>query len=138
MSTRDAVQALNTYYWVFATDFLPGVDVVAHNLAECLAAAATETPVNDLSYLHIAGQSYRLLLERLRGSVSGCAITTEVLRAAGGFPAGRTCARRPASLGGIGARNCRRLAFGKSCASKAAPAHAYKTCSCARSIPADR
>ena len=92
VSTRDAVQALNTYYWVFATDFLPGVDVVAHNLAECLAAAATETPVNDLSYLHIAGQSYRLLLERLRGSVSGCAITTEVLRAAGGFPAGRTCA----------------------------------------------
>ena len=76
VSTRDAVQALNTYYWVFATDFLPGVDVVAHNLAECLAAAATETPVNDLSYLHIAGQSYRLLLERLRGSVSGCAITT--------------------------------------------------------------
>lgn len=26
VSTRDAVQALNTYYWVFATDFLPGVD----------------------------------------------------------------------------------------------------------------
>jgi len=92
VADHDHVHALNTYYWVFADHPVPGVDFVARDRAECLERSVSEAPVSDLSYLHIAGQSYRLLLERLRGSVSGCAVTTEVLRAARGFPEGRTCA----------------------------------------------
>jgi glycosyltransferase involved in cell wall biosynthesis len=92
LHAHDQVSALNTYYWVFAASPVPGIDFVAADGAQCLARSASTTPVSDLSYLHIAGQSYRLLLERLRGSVSGCAVSAEVLRAAGGFPEGRTCA----------------------------------------------
>lgn len=87
----DAV-ALSTYFWVFADRPGPGVDLVAHDLPGALAAARTAVPVTDLSYLHVTGDSYRLLLERLRGSMSTTLVSRDVLEAAGGFPVGRSCA----------------------------------------------
>lgn len=84
--------AINTEYLTFAAAPMAGVDLVASDLDECLAAAARTLPVTDMAYLQITGASLALLLERLRGSMSTACLRRDVLLAAGAFPTGRSCA----------------------------------------------
>lgn len=85
-------KAINTYFWVFASRSGPGIDVLADDLEQCLTRSADVSPVTDMSYLEIRGDSYRMLLERLCGSMSTAFVAREVLLNAGGFPTGMTCA----------------------------------------------
>ena len=70
---------------------IPGVDLVASTLEECLAAA--ERHHGPMSKEHdIEGRSFELLLGRSRGCISTATVRRDVLLEAGGFPNGYTCA----------------------------------------------
>lgn len=89
---RNESMALNTWYWTFGSVDVPGVELRANDLDECLDAAEETQPFLSMEYLDINGRSFDRLLERLRGSMSTSAVRRDVLSAAGGFPEGMTSA----------------------------------------------
>ncbi|MFC4243696.1 glycosyltransferase family 2 protein [Gryllotalpicola reticulitermitis] len=84
--------AVNAEYWRFANVPGDGIDIVGASVGELLTASVDAVPVTDMSYLHITGRSYELLLHGLRGNLSSTAVRRELLLAAGRFPEGRVCA----------------------------------------------
>lgn len=88
-STRSA---MSTWFWTFADTEHADAELVATDLSSAVNAALEGVPRIDMSYLDIEGRSFDLLLERLRGSMSTSAVRRDLLRAAGGFPRGLTCA----------------------------------------------
>jgi glycosyltransferase involved in cell wall biosynthesis len=92
ISTHSGCMAWQAASWSFATSDMPGVDLAASNLDECLAAADVTAPTSDMRYLDITGRSFDLLLGRNRGCISTATVRRDVLVKAGGFPAGYTCA----------------------------------------------
>jgi len=85
-------QALTTPSWWFASEPTDGIDFVATDLAECVACSTVVEPSTDMTYLDITGRSFEMLLERNRANISGSTVRRDVLREAGGFPTGYTCA----------------------------------------------
>jgi glycosyltransferase involved in cell wall biosynthesis len=92
ISTHLGCMAWQAASWSFATSDMPGVDLVASNLDECLAAAQVTAPTSDMTYLDITGRSYDLLLGRFRGNISTATVRRDLLLEAGCFPSGYTCA----------------------------------------------
>lgn len=88
-STRGA---MSTWFWTFADTEHADAELVATDLSSAINAALGGTPRIDMTYLDIEGRSFDLLLERLRGSMSTSAVRRDLLRMAGGFPHGLTCA----------------------------------------------
>jgi glycosyltransferase involved in cell wall biosynthesis len=86
------VAAVNSSCWTFAQDGRFGADLIADDLAGCLAAAETTPMEPDSSYMEIHGRSFELLLERLRGDIDTVAVRRDIVTKAGGFPAGFTYA----------------------------------------------
>lgn len=87
LTTPDA-SAFNAPYWSFAAETGAREEFSASTLDECLVAAETANPRNDMTYLQITGRSFDALLGGLKGSMSTAAVRTDLLRAAGGFPDG--------------------------------------------------
>lgn len=85
--------ALNNPVWFFAAEEngpngYPGFkrDFVARNLDECHQAVAQGDPShNSTEYLHIKGNSFRLVLENARGAASASVVRRDILIRAGGF-----------------------------------------------------
>jgi glycosyltransferase involved in cell wall biosynthesis len=86
------VAAVNTSCWTFAREEGFGADLIADDLAGCLAAAETTSMRSDTGYMEIRGRSFELLLERLRGDIDTVAVRRDIVTKAGGFPAGFTYA----------------------------------------------
>lgn len=95
LDLHEDCRALNHPLWFFRADdaapekaaqgFL--TDFYASSLAECHAAVEGDPPSqNDQSFLEIRGDSYRLLLERNRGSYSASVVRKDVLLSAGALP----------------------------------------------------
>lgn len=83
--------ACNAGEWVFAEASAaePG-DLVAETLDECLAQVAMHPGVgHDISYIHIEGRSYELLLARNRGVISTATVDRATCLSSGGFPDGQ-------------------------------------------------
>jgi glycosyltransferase involved in cell wall biosynthesis len=92
LANQSTCWAVTAGYYTFAAEPAPGVDLVAEDLAGCLAAMATTTTVTDMSYLEITGRSFDLLLERNRSNTPTGTVRRDVLERAGCFPHGYTCA----------------------------------------------
>ncbi|MBU4466173.1 MAG: glycosyltransferase [Actinobacteria bacterium] len=86
------LRALNVHYWVFGGPGHPDVDYEADDYASAIAGIPDGDSPRDLTYMQIWGRSFDLLLERMRGSLSGSVVDRAVLAEAGGFPVGLRCA----------------------------------------------
>jgi hypothetical protein len=84
--------AVDTHYRIFAATETPAADFVATSYATATRAVPSAPPNRDFSYMSIHGRSFDLLLERMRGSLSGTAVRRSVLKRAGGFPEQLRCA----------------------------------------------
>lgn len=82
----DGVRAVNTMCWSFASPAGPNDDFEAATYEECVERCEGVTPKNPRLYMQIEGNSFDLLLERMRGSMSTTAVRRDLLIAAGGFP----------------------------------------------------
>jgi glycosyltransferase involved in cell wall biosynthesis len=86
------VRAANTRYLVMGARPGPDVDFVAHDYASAVAALPGVSPTRPYDYMHIHGESFDRLLERMRGSLSGSAVRRDLLQRTGGFPEELRCA----------------------------------------------
>ena len=86
------VSAVNTSCWTFASEVEFDADLIADDLAGCLAAADTTSRGLDTSYMEIHGRSFELLLERLRGDIDTVAVRRDIVERVGGFAVGFTYA----------------------------------------------
>ena len=84
--------AVQADWWSFAERSLSGIDLVASDLDQCLAASAHLSASSDGDYLNITGRSFDLLLGQNRENILTASIRRDVLVKAGGFPASYTCA----------------------------------------------
>jgi glycosyltransferase involved in cell wall biosynthesis len=92
ITTHSGCMAWQAASWSFAGRDMPGVDFVASNLDECLAASEVSVPTSDMTYLDITGRSYDLLLGSFRGNMNTATVRRDLLVKAGNFPSGYTCA----------------------------------------------
>ena len=89
----DEPSALDTHYWVMGeAGAEEDADFVAHDYRTAMATLPPGEPSRSFDYMDIHGRSFDLLLERMRGSLSGTAVRREVLLKAGGFPESLRCA----------------------------------------------
>lgn len=86
------IRALNVHFWVFGDPDHPLVDYAASDYDSAIRGIPIGATTRDLHYMQIRGRSFDLLLERMRGSMSGTVVDRSVLNAAGGFPVGLRCA----------------------------------------------
>jgi glycosyltransferase involved in cell wall biosynthesis len=86
------VQAGNAAYWVMGDSPGPGVDFQATDYDSALRNLPPGEPERSLHYMFIYGRSFDLLLEHMRGSLSGTVVRRDVLLKAGGFDESLRCA----------------------------------------------
>ena len=92
LSLNQQADAVNTSYWTFASNGESDVDLVADDLAGCLAAADKTSSERDTSYMDIHGRSFDLLLERNRGNIGTTVVRRDIAEKSGGFLTEFTCA----------------------------------------------
>lgn len=92
LAESPGVKAANTRYLVMGERPGPGIDFVARDYAGAVEALRGATTARSFDYMHIHGESFDKLLERMRGSLSGSAVRRDVLVEAGGFPPHLRCA----------------------------------------------
>jgi glycosyltransferase involved in cell wall biosynthesis len=92
LSANKHAAAVNASCWTFAPDGGLSADLIAGDLAGCLAAADAAPRWRDTGYMEIHGRSFELLLERLRGDIDTVAVRRDIIEKAGGFALGFTYA----------------------------------------------